>query len=497
MKLWRTLLGNERGVALPLAMILLVVLTMLTLAFMSLGAVEPQISRNLSDGARARQLAESGIEWGFNQVAGKDFNDTTLLGSGTTTAGACGSGITCKVLTSSTALPGLTSTAGTFAVTMRNDLNTVSGDQALIGVGNTLDTSATLDNNKIVILTSTGTFNGASRTVTAVLQRGDLPVNAALSLPGAQGDTYSNTPPCGGCYAIDGRDWMLSDTSSPTGPATARLGIATAPGGNQLISSTGPDNTYTFEQVAEHGFQDYVGPTWTTNAAKAGYVQGKDQSSSATTTGLSTIAPDSSLSPSVIQTFLTNLASNPQTQILNSTMACQYPSGSSTKPEGLRMVSTGTASQVTVTNNCTTGPNVINQTVNLGTATAPTMLYVRGEFDTTSNFIGAAVSGSQPITGYGILVMEDADLSFFQSGQFQWNGIVLVTGRYVGTGFRAGSNTEIRGALISNETQANEVGGYYEFLNQAATLKVLYSKQGIDLALRALYNVRISAYREN
>ena len=62
------------GWRLPLAMIMLVVLTMLTLTFMSLGAVEPQISRNLSDGARARQLAESGIEWGFNQLAGNDFN---------------------------------------------------------------------------------------------------------------------------------------------------------------------------------------------------------------------------------------------------------------------------------------------------------------------------------------------------------------------------------------------------------------------------------------
>ena len=53
----RRLLGNERGVALPLAMILLVVLTMLTL------------------GTRARQVAESGIEWGFNQLSGRDFND--------------------------------------------------------------------------------------------------------------------------------------------------------------------------------------------------------------------------------------------------------------------------------------------------------------------------------------------------------------------------------------------------------------------------------------
>ncbi len=60
-----------------------------------------------------------------------------------------------------------------------------------------------MDNNKIVILKSTGTFNGASRTITAVVQRGNLPINAAVSLPGVQGDTYSNTPPCAisvGCY---------------------------------------------------------------------------------------------------------------------------------------------------------------------------------------------------------------------------------------------------------------------------------------------------------
>src|SRR6185295_9335884 len=83
MKMWRKLLGNERGVVLPLAMIMLVVLTMLTLTFMSLGTIEPQISRNLADGARARQLAESGIEWGFNFIAGKDFNTDATLFAGT------------------------------------------------------------------------------------------------------------------------------------------------------------------------------------------------------------------------------------------------------------------------------------------------------------------------------------------------------------------------------------------------------------------------------
>jgi hypothetical protein len=212
------------------------------------------------------------------------------------------------------------------------------------------------------------------------------------------------------------------------------------------------------------------------------------------TTGLTTIAPDSSLNPSVIQSFVTNLAANPQTQVLNSTQACAFATGG--QPQGLQMSSTATANQVTVANNCT-GTDQVNQTVNLGTASAPAMVYIKGEFDPTSNFTGVAVQGSQPITGYGILVMEEADLSFFQTSQFTWNGIVIVTGRNIGVGFRGGSNTEIRGALIANETNAGEAGGYFEFLNQSATLKIRYGKEGIDLALRGLYNTRISSYREN
>ncbi len=481
MNRWFSLARDERGVALPLAMILLMVLTMLTITFMSLGAVEPQISANLSDGARARQLAESGVEWALStQIGNVDFNSATLLGGTMTSGGQCGTGNTCRVLASSQVMPGLTSAQGTFGVTLRNDINTNPGDQALIGTGNTRDSSATSDVNGFVILSSTGSFNGASRTITAVLQRGNLNINAALSLPGVQTDTFSNDPPCSGCYSIDGRDWKIADTSSPTGTNATKLGIATYTGTETLTGLT-------YEANAEAGFDD---------AAKQGYVQGRDQSTGALTTGLSTIAPDTSLNPTVIQSFLTNMASNPATQIINSTQACQYASGSSSKPEGLRMVSTATTNQVTVTNNCT-GTAQINQTVSLGTATSPAMVYVKGEYDPSSNFIGLAVSGSQPISGYGILVMEEADLSFFQSSQFTWNGIVIVTGRNVGIGFRSSSNTEIRGALIANETNAAEAGGYFEFLNQAAALKIRYGKEGIELALRGLYNTRIVSYREN
>jgi hypothetical protein len=55
-------LRNERGVALPMAMITLVVLTTLMLAFAVLGTSEPIIASNHSRTATARALADSGIE---------------------------------------------------------------------------------------------------------------------------------------------------------------------------------------------------------------------------------------------------------------------------------------------------------------------------------------------------------------------------------------------------------------------------------------------------
>ena len=56
------LLGNQHGVALPLAMLALVILTVLSLAFMALSKSEPIIASNQARAAAARSLAESGLE---------------------------------------------------------------------------------------------------------------------------------------------------------------------------------------------------------------------------------------------------------------------------------------------------------------------------------------------------------------------------------------------------------------------------------------------------
>ncbi len=484
MNRWRDLLGNERGTALALALISLVIMTALAIGLATMGGVEARISAGQSASTRARLLAESGIEYALLSLAGVDF--TTKLQAGTVTTDPQR-----VLIAAGTTLPGLGSGYGTFGVTIRNDIS--AGDNLLTGVGasgcatcaSAETGNTTSDSNGVVILTSTGTVDGATRVVVAVVQRGNLGINAALTLPGVQADTTTDNP-CQNpaCppnplrnYSIDGRDWRRTDAGSPSLLNPLKFGIATGSG---------------METTVENGFDDTY---------KRNYVQGKHEGTGALTTGLNTIEYDTSpdaLTPAKIQTFLSNLAANPATQIIQSTQACQFAAGSSprNKPEGLRMSSTASSSSVTIRNNCT-GSAEINQTVNLGTATNPQMVYFKGEYDPTSNFVGVGVEGSQPIQGYGILVVEDADMAFFQTGNFRWDGIVLVTGRNVSLAFKGDSNTEIRGAVIGNETNGSEPGGYFEFFNRTTgTMLIRASKENVDMALLGLYNMRVTSYRE-
>ena len=80
-------LRNQRGIALILVVMALLCLTGLLVAYLSVSALEPQISRNLADASRARYLAEAGIERGFNvlvSTADASDNWSGLLSGATT-----------------------------------------------------------------------------------------------------------------------------------------------------------------------------------------------------------------------------------------------------------------------------------------------------------------------------------------------------------------------------------------------------------------------------
>jgi Tfp pilus assembly protein PilX len=455
----RTLLGDERGIAFVLALIALLSLTGLVLAVLSMSAFEPQISQNLTDTTRARHIAEAGIEFAYNTLvaATQTTTFTPFLAGATCSTGAILAGA------NAVPLPGLTATNGTFTARVRNDCLAAPSDQSMTGVA--LDASATTDSNGVVIVTSTGTINNATRTIQVVIRRIPFPpFPGAVNLAGVQSDTFVNTT----TFAIDGRDytcaanctnnasWSLSNVT-----ANLKYGMQVQPGIQTNINKT-------YELNAQAAF----------NSTAHNAVFGKSQHTGAPATGLSTIAPDSTLNPTVLATFLSQVAAYSGTTILQSTMTCP-------------MVLTGSAipSKPTLTNGCGT-----NQALNLGTSASPKLVYFRGQLDTTSAFTGLTANGT--IQGAGILIIEDGD--FKNLGNFRWDGIVMVVGRYIGNGFMSGSTTNIYGAFVSGEAIANEPVGFYEFLIASGVTEANFraSKQNIDMAqfMRSMTN--ISSWRE-
>lgn len=486
---WRMLLGNERGVALVLSLMILLMLTGLVLAFLSVSAMEPQISRNLGDTLRARYLAEAGLEAGFNTLTGLFDANNTWTGE---LAGATNGNpwVVLPGLNAAT-LPGISAAnGGTFTVSIRNDR--VSSDNALTGE-TTAPEANDIDVNRVVFMRATGTFNGATKTLEVVVKRfqsGLPPFPGAVNVPGVQADTFISTQQ----FEIDGRDYNCTSNCdnqanwNVNNANPMKYGIATNTGIQSNISPT------TYETNAENA----IGPTGTCNAAcqtaKKGSIRGKDQTNpnGPDTTGLNTIAPDGSLTPGVMAPFLSKLAANASTTILQSTMACPM----------ILMGNSSDSSKPTLTNNNggTGGASCnMNQTLDLGTRDNPKLVYFRGELDTSSTFTGLQLntgSTDPVIKGAGVLVIEDGD--FRQMGNFEWDGVVIVTGRYVGAGFRSSSTTKIRGAFTALETIPGEASGYFEFLLQAQpnSFSIRSSKQNLDMALRIRGLTVMSSWRE-
>src|SRR5438309_521462 len=282
----RQLIDNEHGVALVLALMILLTLTGLVLAFLSASAFEPEISRNHSETVRARYVAEAGVEYAYDTLATDvgSWNDH-LAGA------TCAQGAVLGAPNSS--LPGLGSAHGTFTVRIRNDCK--AGDDQLTGVA--LDTAtggcdpaapgtATRDSNCQVIVTSTGTIGTTTRTITVVVSKAVFPaINAALAFPGIQANVNFG----GSSFVIDGRDTRLADgPGSPTGPGPAVYGIA--------VNGSLPTLAAQVENALANGPQNDV--------------RGKDEAhGSATTQGANTIRSDGALTSRAVSDFVEGVRS--------------------------------------------------------------------------------------------------------------------------------------------------------------------------------------------
>jgi Tfp pilus assembly protein PilX len=413
---------NQRGTVLPVTLMIVLLLTTLAVAVTSLGMTEPQIASNLVDSARARAVAEAGLEAAYVQVANA-ANFTALIASAPSSGEVA--------LATNATLPGLTSSYGTYSVVVRNDYR--NGDNLITGVAK--EASATADANDRLILVATGTAGKATRRIQVMMKRTNLPpITGALMFPGNDANTYFS----GNSFTVTGNDTNLDNTS---GTCSSVFGIATGTTSNETI------------------VQNSLASNQKDN------VTGKKQNSSGVAYGDNVIGPDPALTPAVIQSFIAEAKRNADVSFW------------SPSPSGLAFSSIGGAS------NC--AANWASSTC-WGTADKPKIVYIEGPPDPTSAFSAVQFSGN--VEGHGILIVKDGDM--LSLGNFTWHGLVIVTGQWVGVGFKG--TTNVYGAVMSNETATDPLyeGVFY------GDADVRYSCQGIALAKAVRGLLTMSSWQE-
>lgn len=103
-----------------------------------------------------------------------------------------------------------------------------------------------------------------------------------------------------------------------------------------------------------------------------------------------------------------------------------------------------------------------------GTPSNPKIVYVKGTVDPAQAYYAMSISGTS--TGAGILIVEDGDVNV--TGNFRWEGLIIITGQYVGLRYGGGGNQTAYGGVVVNETASNnsEVE-----VDASGNAKILYS----------------------
>jgi Tfp pilus assembly protein PilX len=427
------LIDNEHGVALVLALMILLTLTGLVLAFLSASAFEPQISRNHSETIRARYVAEAGVEYAYDTLASNVGSWNSYLAGATCAQGA--------VLGSpNSTLPGLGNAHGTFTVRIRNDCK--PGDDKLTGVTTDTNTGscdsaapgdATHDGNCKVIVTSSGTVGTTTRTITVVVSKtAALPINGALAFPGVQSDVSVSS------VMIDGRDTKIVDNpGAPTGVATAVYGVAVNGGLPALASRLE-----------------------TALAASARVdVRGKDRTDpNATTRGANTIRADGALTSKAVTDFVDAAKVTADVTI------------NASPGNGSSLSNIGSA--------CATD---IESSTCWGTSARPKIVYIRGALpEAGTRYTSLSLAGTN--SGTGILIVENSVVEI--GGSFRWNGPIVVTGRNVGIRFRGDGNQAVYGAAIVNELNPGAAANVED--DGAGKPNIVYSNEALGLVQNAL-----------
>lgn len=291
------------------------------------------------------------------------------------------------------------------------------------------------DADRTVLITSTGISPRGSTAIIEVKVRRNTLFDppAAVTIVGEAETSFT-----GAAFDIDGSDYRLSDTTTPTGTHPAKYGIA--------VADVGPPGFQADNAAAKTTVLNSLAAT------QKSHVQGKDYVASPVTPSVGT---DTATTDTVVSDFVALVK-----QVADNVIA---------NPGVVAGSTSGTDNTVTIG----------SQTYALGSNTTPKITYIDA---TMAGSAAADFRGT--INGSGILVIDGNDLIF--RGNLNWNGLVIVNGPDVGFGLMGGgASKNINGALVVNERDTDRT--FNEFLVNGNG-KVHYSKEALDLAQTALNN---------
>jgi hypothetical protein len=182
--------------------------------------------------------------------------------------------------------------------------------------------------------------------------------------------------------------------------------------------------------------------------------------------GDNTITPDATLTPAQIQKFVD--AVRPYADI------------------SLQASGTSQLSYQNIGDTCATNAYDSNC---WGTASNPKIVYVKGTVDPAQAFYAMSISGTS--TGAGVLIVEDGDLNV--TGNFRWEGLIIVTGQYVGLRYGGGGNQTMYGGIVVNETV--DMNSEVE-VDSMGNAKILYSCQALERVKNMRKMFRANSWRE-
>jgi Tfp pilus assembly protein PilX len=421
--------NHQRGIALLMALIALLIIGAITAGAILLSSTETNISANFRDEQLAFFSAKAGIEEARDRMQVGVTNTLRTASLPTTLPGTTGS-----VLYILNPAPGET------VAPWNGSSSTTYPDDEICKETSTVSCTSNLPNlsscSSWCASTTASSVYAASPVLPWKWVRLMLKQNNALTSYSTNGVSTSGAQTC-----WNGTNEETTSCAPPDFlPVYTMTALAVTPSGSRrMVQAEIAEDRLNFSATAALNL-DGTGDTASMPSSNNFGISGTDTGGCGATTinpSVPAIGVGSAGDVTTLDTAIPNNRKNNYTG--SGGTAPDVENISSTMPLNLQSVSSLQALVSTVKSNVTqpviTGP--ASNIASPGTLAAPQIIYVNGDLTLSGN-----------VTGYGILVVTG---TFTASGNVGWNGLVLVVGQgnFVGNG---GGNNSYNGAILVAKT---------------------------------------------